>query len=56
MRVSSKMPYNWKCPECGQTVGTLSKTYAPTCQNPASHTSRVVVMELMTKQKKNEVK
>ena len=56
MRTSSKMPYNWKCPECGQTVGTIGKTYAPTCQNPASHTSRVVVMELITNKKKDEVK
>jgi len=56
VRVSSKMPYNWKCPECGQTVGTLGKTYPPTCQNPASHTSKVVVMELITKSRNNEVK
>lgn len=51
-----KMPYNWKCPECGNTVGTLGDAYAPTCQNPSAHTSRVVTMELMTNKKKNEVK
>jgi rubredoxin len=46
-----KMPYNWVCPECKVEAGTISNTYPPTCNNPESHTSRVVEMVLLTNNK-----
>jgi len=46
-----KMPYNWVCPECKVETGTISNTYPPTCNNPDSHTSRVVEMVLLTNNK-----
>lgn len=51
-----KMPYNWKCPLCGNKTGTLSGTYPPTCTNPTKHSTKAVEMELVsTKNAKDEV-
>ena len=51
----TKMPYNWKCPQCGRKTGTISSTYPPECTNPEKHSTKVVEMELITPKKDNKV-
>lgn len=51
----NKMPYNWKCPQCGRKTGTISSMYPPECTNPDKHSAKVVEMELITPKKDSKV-
>lgn len=45
-----KLPYVYKCPECGLSVSVLSNTYPPVCSNPKEHTLRSIEMVLQNEQ------
>jgi transposase-like protein len=48
---SSTKATKWVCPDCGQTVTVfVSLKYPPVCQNPLSHTSRKVQMQIIARQ------
>lgn len=48
---SSKKATKWVCPTCGQSVTVfVNLKYAPVCQNPSSHTSKKVEMQISGRQ------
>jgi len=48
---SSKKATKWVCPTCGQSITVfVNLTYPPVCQNPSSHTSKKVEMQISGRQ------
>lgn len=47
------LPYEYKCPLCGNFVATISNTYPPVCRNKDVHSATPAVMELQNEKSTN---